>query len=339
MEIAAPENILLIRLKSIGDILFTLPAVRVVRENFPAAKIHFLVSKEHAPILRGFADVDEVITLDRAVFHARNFPAIGTSVFRLLRQLRERNFSCAVDFQGYSETELLAWWSGAPELWGNVYQTGRGWAYTRGFSRNFSRGGKIHPAEWNITLLRRCGLKVGEIRNEYILPADVMAQARDFFAANNLNEHKPALFIQPFTSSPHKDWPLENYLKLAWHFHSRGVQVIFGGGPGEQLKLEPARAAGFPVAAGQPLLVSAGLAKLSTVVLGADTGLLHFAVALGRRVVMLMRFNTPGYPHPFQHADWTVLPPTEKAVAQIEAPAVIAACAQAFSERAGNVSS
>jgi len=36
------ENILLIRLKSIGDVLFTLPAVHRVRENFPGAKITFL---------------------------------------------------------------------------------------------------------------------------------------------------------------------------------------------------------------------------------------------------------------------------------------------------------
>jgi ADP-heptose:LPS heptosyltransferase len=44
----------LIRLKSIGDILFTLPAVNVIRENFPSAKIAFLTSKENAPLLQGF---------------------------------------------------------------------------------------------------------------------------------------------------------------------------------------------------------------------------------------------------------------------------------------------
>lgn len=37
-------NILLIRLKSIGDILFTLPAVHAVRENFPSAKIRMFLS-------------------------------------------------------------------------------------------------------------------------------------------------------------------------------------------------------------------------------------------------------------------------------------------------------
>jgi ADP-heptose:LPS heptosyltransferase len=38
------ENILLTRLKSIGDIVLTLPAVHAVRENFPSAKIRMFLS-------------------------------------------------------------------------------------------------------------------------------------------------------------------------------------------------------------------------------------------------------------------------------------------------------
>src|SRR5271154_690224 len=126
----AQENILLIRLKSIGDIVLTLPAVHVVRENFPRAKLHFLVSKENAQILRGFADVDEIIPLDRAIYRSANLLAMGVGTFQLLRRLRGPKFSCAIDFQGYGETEFLAWGSGAPERWGNVYHPMRGCTYT-----------------------------------------------------------------------------------------------------------------------------------------------------------------------------------------------------------------
>ncbi len=38
------ENILLTRLKSIADIVLTLPAVHTVRENFPFAKIRMSLS-------------------------------------------------------------------------------------------------------------------------------------------------------------------------------------------------------------------------------------------------------------------------------------------------------
>lgn len=298
------ENILLIRLKSIGDILFTLPAVHGVRDNFPNARIHFLVSQEHAPIVRGFTDVDEIIPLDRSIYRSGDLPAAAAAAFNLLVGMRRNHFSQVVDFQGYSETEWLAWWSGAPGRWGNVYNRSRGWLYTRVSQRDPN----VHPAEWNLDLLRCSGMAVRRIRNEYHLPDDALAEAGKFFSANRLDVNRPVLFIQPFTSNPQKDWPLENYLAVARHFDSRGVQVIFGGGPGERQRLQPAVAAGFVVAAGTSLLVSAGLAKLSTVVLGADTGLLHFAVAMGKRVVMLMRSNAPGNPHPYQHPDWAVTP-------------------------------
>jgi ADP-heptose:LPS heptosyltransferase len=94
--------------------------------------------------------------------------------------------------------------------------------------------------------------------------------------------------------------------------------------------LEPARAAGFAVAAGTPLLVSAGLMQLSALVLGGDTGLLHLAVALGRPVVMLMRVNDPGSSHPFQHRDWTLKPAAGVNLADINTSPVIAATERAF---------
>ena len=330
---AAPQNILLIRLKSIGDVLFTLPAVQVVRENFPAAKIHFLVSKEFASIVEGFADVDEIIPLDRSVYRAGNWLAAAAGTTRLLRDLRRKQFSHVLDFQGYAETEALAWWTGAPERWGNVYHPSRGWSYTR----TSARDKKIHPAEWNLQLLRRCGLNPGNVRNEFRLPSTALSAAENFLAGHKIDRRQPVLFLQPFTSSAWKNWPVENFLQVAAHFRAQGVQIIFGGGPGDLPKLESARAAGHAVAAGAPLLVSAALTKFSTVVLGGDTGLLHFAVALSRRVVMLMVCNAPGSPHPFQHPDWAVTS-RSKTVAEIPVETVIAACAQAFSERAGNVS-
>lgn len=327
-QMPAPENILLIRLKSIGDIVFTLPAVHVVRENFPDAKLHFLVSKEHAPLLRGFADVDEIIPLDRAAFRSKNPISLCSCTLKLLHELRRKNFSHAIDFQGYAETEMLSWWSGAPERWGNVYHATRGWIYTQTSAR--AKG--IHPAEWNLQLLRDCGLCVNDIRNEYVLPANELAEAKRFFSGHHLETAKPTLFIQPFTSNPSKNWPLKNYLELAAHFHSKSVQIIFGGGPDERQKLEPMRAAGFRVAAGVPLLVSAGLMKLSTVIVGADTGLLHLAVAMGKRVAMLMRPNIRQRSYPFQQSEWSVMPVNGKNMPDIKVGAVIETCARAFAD-------
>jgi ADP-heptose:LPS heptosyltransferase len=321
-------NILLIRLKSIGDILFTLPAVHAVRENFPGAKISFLVSKEFSPLLEGFRDVNEVMALDRAPYHRKNPKAMLVETFSLLRRLRRGKFSLVMDFQGYGETAWMTRLSGAPRRWGCVYQSPRSWAYTQ----RVRHERHVHPVEGNLSLLAAGGLPRKPVRNEFVLPDAALAEARRFFAAQGMDAARPALFIQPFTSSPHKNWPLENYLALARQAQEQGLQVLFGGGPAERAALEPARSAGFPVAAGVPLLVAAGLMKLSSLVAGADTGLLHLAVAMQKRVVMLMIW--PAKNHPFQHADWVVTPAKDGAISDIGTGAVIAACMQALAEPA-----
>jgi ADP-heptose:LPS heptosyltransferase len=327
----ARKNILLIRFKSIGDVLLTLPAVHAVRDNFPAAHITFFTVRENAPLLRGFRDVDEVISLDRTAL--KNPLRAAPEFFQLLRRLRAGRFSIVVDFQGYGETAWLTRFTGAPQRWGSVYGKGRAWAYTKGIRRDNS----LLIADWNLSLLKQCGLRVAHIRNEFIPPDDAMDAARRIFAANQLHPERQTLFIQAFTSTPQKNWPFEKYLSLAAHWRGRGVQVIFGGGLGDIAALEPARAAGHCVAAGNPLLVSAGLVRLSTVTIGGVTGLLHLAVAMQKRVVMLVGpASEPGFP--YQHRDWGLTPETGENVADIQIPAVIAACDKAFSEPAGSVS-
>jgi ADP-heptose:LPS heptosyltransferase len=313
------EHILLIRLKAIGDIIFTLPAVAALREQFPAARITFLTSQENAPLLEGFPDVNEVIALDRAALRSGNPVKMGREFFGLLGRLRAGKFSLVVDFQGFGETAWLARVAGAPQRWGSVYGRGRSWAYTRGCVRD----DRLHPADWNLRLLAECGLRAQIVRNQFALPAAALGAARKFFEDNQLDGRRPTLLIQPFTSSPQKNWPLENFLVVARHWRERGVQVIFAGGPADRLPLETARSENFCVATGLPLLVSAGLVQLATLTLGGDTGLGHLGVALGRRVVLLMMHKRPGACVPYQHADWAIVPDQSGDIRKISVETVL----------------
>jgi ADP-heptose:LPS heptosyltransferase len=201
-----------------------------------------------------------------------------------------------------------------------------------------TRNDRIHHVDRYLSLLEQCGLPLGKIVNEFILPEDALNKARRFFAAHNLKTGQPTLFLQPFTSSPNKNWQLDRYLAVARYGREHGLQILFGGGPAERAALEPVCQADFPVSAGVPLLVTGGLMKLSSLILGGDTGALHLAVAMGKRVVMIRDSVTPGSPYPYQHPDWAVIPTNGRHVSSIETSAVIGACTRAFSERAGNAS-
>ena len=317
-----------------GDVVLTLPAISVLHEHFPDAKISFLTASENAALLQGFRAVDETIPLDRAALRCGNPVKMAGEFFGLLRRLRAGKFSLAVDLHGNGESAWLTRFTGAPQRWGIAQKSSRRWAYTH--STGYHK--QLHPAESHRALLRHCGLATGVVRNEFVLPDGALAAARTFFTAQNFTSEKPTLFVQPFTSGAHKNWPLENYLAVARHWRSQDVQVILGGGPADRIALEPAQQEGFAVSAGVPLLVTGGLMQLSTLVLGGDTGALHLAVAQGRRVLMLLYTVTPGSPVPFQHPDWVLVPPGQAAIAGISVAEVNAAVARVFSKSAGDVS-
>ncbi|HZI32973.1 MAG TPA: glycosyltransferase family 9 protein, partial [Candidatus Binatia bacterium] len=167
---APNPNILVIRLKSIGDVVLTLPALSVLRDNFPTAKISFLTSAENAPLLRGFRDVDEAISLDRAALRGGNPLRMAGEFFGLLRRLRTGKFSLAVDLQGNGESAWLTRITGAPQRWGAVHKPAR----RRAFTQSISHQPQLHAAESHLELLRHGGLKISAVRNEFMLPADAL---------------------------------------------------------------------------------------------------------------------------------------------------------------------
>lgn len=322
----ASGKILVIRLTAMGDVVLTLPAVSLLRQNFPEARITFLTTKENSSLLRGFREVNEVIAIDRNRLRGKNIVRSGGEIIRLLRQLRSEKFTLAVDLQGNGESAWLTRLTGARQRWGVVHKANRRWAFTSSVDRKK----ELHAAEMHLELLRKCGLKTEIVRNEFALPAEALESAKAFLTAHHIGPEKPLLFVQPLTSSPHKNWPLAGYLALAKHYQSRGWQIVFGGGPADGPALEPASNAGFAVSAGVPLLVTGGLMQLSKLIVGGDTGALHLAVAEGKRVVMLMNHNRPGRPYPFRHPKWSLLPPVDRDIATIHLDTVIAACEEAL---------
>jgi ADP-heptose:LPS heptosyltransferase len=305
-------NILIVRLRSIGDVLFTLPAVNCVRQNFPEARISFLTHQNCSPLLRGFEAVNEIIPLDREVYRGKNPARMLQSTWKLLGRLRSRRFTHAIDLHGFGETALLTRWTGAPERWGIVYRKSRGYAYTT----RVQRPRDLHPIDANLAVLRGCGLRAQTVQNNFRVPEENVLEAARLLGTLGIGAAERFVFVQPFTSNATKNWPLTNYLPLARQWREAGVKVLFGGGPGDRIRLGPALDNGFPCSAGASLLMSAALAKQSDFVIGGDTGLLHMAVAMQKRVLMLIN-STAIMAVPYGHRDWTIAPQPGKGIESI----------------------
>ncbi len=97
---------LLFKLRHIGDVLLTTPAIRLLRQSFPKAHITMVVNKGTEDVLRHNPHLDCVLTVDRATGVAGQW--------RLLRALRQRRYVTSVDFASGDRAAWLGFLAGVP---------------------------------------------------------------------------------------------------------------------------------------------------------------------------------------------------------------------------------
>lgn len=60
---STPQNIILIRFSSIGDVLLTTPIVRVLKKNYPDAALHYVTKDVHVCLVENNPCVDNIFSL------------------------------------------------------------------------------------------------------------------------------------------------------------------------------------------------------------------------------------------------------------------------------------
>lgn len=115
------QRILVIKISSLGDIILVLPALKELKERFPAGKISLLTLKKYSPLLYGCPYLDEVISIDQ------NYKKIN-KILGLAKSLRRKSFDYIIDFQNSRSSHLLSWLAfprqsfGYSVKWGGLLQ-------------------------------------------------------------------------------------------------------------------------------------------------------------------------------------------------------------------------
>src|SRR5690606_26270891 len=89
------RRILLVRLRLIGDVVFTTPVIRALARHDPRAELTYVVEEPAAPVVQDNPHLHHVMVVERP----RGLARIGYDL-ALARRLRRERFDVAIDLHG-----------------------------------------------------------------------------------------------------------------------------------------------------------------------------------------------------------------------------------------------
>ena len=287
------KNILLIRLSSLGDVVLTTPAIRAVRAHFPDAYIAMLVAKQSADVLRENPHLNEIITFDRLAKDKDT-----GEMLRIIRHLRERKFTMAIDLQRKFRTELLMYFSGAAE------RVGQGRLCT---VRVQERGNK-HATAHYFDLLNAVGIPAVDRRLELFLAEPERIDAAKRFDIAGIREAALKVGLFPGAGWKLREWMPERFAAIGDRLVTQfNANVLVFGGPKEtelvQTVVGLMDAPAIPFAGNLQIRQFAACIEQCDLFLTNDTGPMHIAAAVGTPTVSLfgpgnhIRFQPLGATH------------------------------------------
>ncbi|HEX6159865.1 MAG TPA: lipopolysaccharide heptosyltransferase I [Thermoanaerobaculia bacterium] len=270
--ISPPRRLLVVRLSALGDVIHTIPAVVALRDALPRMQIVWAVEAVYRELVEIVAGVETIPV--RLKKWGREPLASRAEAMQALRAMR--TCDAAIDFQGLIKSAVLVRLAGAKTRCGfgkdAIREKPAAWFTNVHVAVDTTR----HVVEQNLQLALECGGNATALES-----GGVAASLQTFARAEGLDAYRNAIILLPGAGKPNKLWPVERFRELAQQLGDRALAVW---GPGEK---DLADAIGCRVAPPTNLRELAFLLQHARVVIGADTGPLHLAAALGTPVIGL----------------------------------------------------
>ena len=296
MVIPAPDKILFIRLKAIGDVVLCTPLIRALRAAYPKAQIDFLADSTPAVLLQNNPRLTKVLAA----------PAKGAPLsaqWKFIKQLRQTHYDLVFDLFGNPRSAWMALLSGAPARAGYAYR-GRKWAYTHPVPLNRVRK---YQVEVNLDVLRYLGIPDAGIDTEIFLTDEEKKEGKRLLRSLGLDEAKNArIGLNPTGTWSAKRWPAALWRELILKTQQQlGVKPLLLTGPGDEALLSEI-IQGLEdkviVAPATHLRQLGGILSGLDLLVGNDGAPQHMAQALGVKSLTLfgptwgISWNKPGDP-------------------------------------------
>ncbi len=297
MTVPQPK-ILCVNPFGIGDVLFTTPLIRAVREAFPNSYIGYLCNRRTEGILRHNVHLNELLVYEKDDLQSlwRQSPWQGASaLLGTLRRIRSRQFNWVIDLSLGERYSLIMRLLGIPTVVGFNYRK-RGRFLTE--SLPIDGYHDAHVVEYYRRLLSFIGIRMQNGMSELAIAPEDSAWAERWLKDHGIDAGTPLIGIVPAggvswgSHASYRRWGVSGFAAVgdALADRFRASILLFGEKSDSGICSEVAHAMRHPVVdvSGQTTLgrfVSL-IARLSLVICN-DGGPLHLAVSQGVKTVSL----------------------------------------------------
>ncbi|OIR18749.1 lipopolysaccharide core biosynthesis protein [mine drainage metagenome] len=257
------NSILILRGGALGDFLVTIPALRLLRERWPGARIELVGNQSAAEL----ALRDGLIAAAHSQHEARWAPLHGDVA--LARPL--------ADWLGGFDL-VVNWWPDPDGALASHFPVRRGQQFVAGEAKPTTAPAGRHFC----TTLEQLGIPLR-------VPSATLGFAREM-PMDAARGRRVA--IHPGSSSPRRNWPLERWLEVCRRLRGAGREVFVVCGEVEEGIVRRFEGEAI-VKAGLPLVDLALLLGRCESYAGHDTGVTHLAAAAGCRVTALFGPSDP----------------------------------------------
>ena len=277
------RRMLVIRLRSIGDTVLMTPSLLALRRFLPEARIDMLLEDWVAPVLDGFDDVDNVITMK---------PGSSTARARVARQIRSIHYDVVYNLHGGTTATILTRATGAKHRVGFAY-------YQYSFLHNHLAPSplllwgreKAHSVEQQLALIGWTGVPVTDRPPTHLAVTENAAAAVTAkLGGAGLDVATPFAMVHPAASYATKQWAADKFARVVEYLALRGLVSVAIAAPTEAQTVEELKKnSSSPVVGLNDLSLPevTALAARARLFVGNDSGIAHIAAAVGAPSVVI----------------------------------------------------
>lgn len=296
----APKKILVVNPFGIGDVIFSLRAIEVLRKKHPQALIGFLCNERACELVRLDASVARIHLFNRD--HLRrigrgSLRELLKEVLSFFREIKKENYDWMIDYSLGREFSFLGWFAGIRVRLGFDYK-GRGIFLTH---RKKIAGYQGRPvSEIQAELLKEAGI-LEDVSQDAKLPLKISPESEEkvggLLMIAGVGPGERIAVLAPGGGKSwgeqaiYKQWDPDRFALIAKTLRSEdGYRIVLlGDEPERKLLQEVFEKSGRSAAlfCGDPIEDVCALLRRAHILIGNDGGLTHLANAAGTRTVSI----------------------------------------------------